>query len=173
MSAAATPLEASEGYEAFQLEQRGIDLIPESDRKMRPMGLFWLWSGAVWNVEFLFYGVLICTFGLSFPQAILAILIGNLAYMFLGFASLPGPLAGTTAFMVSRAPFGRNGNRLPSVFNWITPVSYTHLDVYKRQMRGRPITCSVRASLGMLRRSDATRSVRRGTGAIDPSPRGR
>ena len=121
---AAEPLEASEGYEAFQLEQRGIDLIPESDRKMRPMGLFWLWSGAVWNVEFLFYGVLICTFGLSFPQAILAILIGNLAYMFLGFASLPGPLAGTTAFMVSRAPFGRNGNRLPSVFNWITQVGF-------------------------------------------------
>ena len=55
------------------------------------MGLFWLWSGAVWNVEFLFYGALICSFGLSFPQAIPAILIGNLAYMFLGFASLPAP----------------------------------------------------------------------------------
>jgi len=42
MSAAAEVLETSEAYEAFQLEQRGIDLIPESDRKMRPMGLFWL-----------------------------------------------------------------------------------------------------------------------------------
>ena len=124
MSAAAEALETSEAYEAFQLEHRGIDLIPESDRKMRPMGLFWLWSGAVWNVEFLFYGVLICTFGLSFPQAILAILIGNLAYAFLGLASLPGPLAGTTAFMISRAPFGRNGNRLPSLFNWITQVGF-------------------------------------------------
>ena len=118
------PIEASEEYATFQLEQRGIELIPESDRPMRPWGLFWLWSGAVWNVEFLFYGVLICTFGLSFPQAVLAILIGNLAYAFLGLASLPGPLAGTTAFMVSRAPFGRNGNRLPSLFNWITQVGF-------------------------------------------------
>jgi NCS1 nucleoside transporter family len=124
MSAVAEPLEASEGYEAFQLEQRGIDLIPESDRKMRPMGLFWLWSGAVWNVEFLFYGALIVSFGLSFWEAVAAILIGNLVYAFLGFASLVGPETGTTAFMVSRAPFGRNGNRAPSFFNWITQVGF-------------------------------------------------
>jgi len=124
MSAAAEPLEASEAYEAFQLEQRGIDLIPESDRKMRPMGLFWLWSGAVWNVEFLFYGALIVSFGLSFWEAVAAILIGNLVYAFLGFASLVGPETGTTAFMVSRAPFGRNGNRAPSFFNWITQVGF-------------------------------------------------
>jgi len=32
---------------------------------MRPSGLFWLWSGAVFNVEFLFYGTLIMTFGLT------------------------------------------------------------------------------------------------------------
>jgi purine-cytosine permease-like protein len=42
----------------------------------------------------------------------------------LGFASLVGPSTGTTAFMVSRAPFGRNGNRLPSLFNWITQVGF-------------------------------------------------
>jgi hypothetical protein len=34
-------------YAAFKIEQRGIDLIPDSERKMRPSGLFWLWSGAV------------------------------------------------------------------------------------------------------------------------------
>ena len=130
MSAVAEPLGASEGYEAFQLEQRGIDLIPDSDRKMGPMGLFWLWSGAVWNVEFLFYGVLIVAFlGLSFPQAVLAILAGNIFYAFLGFASLPGPETGTTAFMVSRAPFGRNGNRIPSVFNWLTQVGFEILGI--------------------------------------------
>jgi NCS1 nucleoside transporter family len=124
MSAAAEATEASEAYVPFQLEQRGIDLIPETDRKMRPWGLFWLWSGAVWNVEFLFYGALIVSFGLSFWQAVAAILVGNLVYVFLGFASLPGPETGTTAFMVSRAPFGRNGNRAPSVFNWITQVGF-------------------------------------------------
>jgi hypothetical protein len=31
---------STESYQAGKLEQRGIDLIPESDRKMRPSGLF-------------------------------------------------------------------------------------------------------------------------------------
>ena len=115
---------STEAYEAFKLEQRGIELVPESDRKMRPSGLFWMWAGATWNVEFLVYGALLLTFGLSFYQAILAILLGNIVYLFLGYASLWGPDTGTTAFMVSRAPFGRNGNRVPSLFNWITQVGF-------------------------------------------------
>jgi len=113
-----------ETYSAFSLEQRGIELIPESQRPMTPSNLFWLWAGAIWNVEFLVYGALIVSFGLSFYQAVLAILVGNLVYAFLGWASLTGPATGTTAFMVSRAPFGRNGNRVPSVFNWVTQVGF-------------------------------------------------
>ena len=111
-------------YEAFKVEQRGIDLIPESERHMSPAGLFWLWAGGIWNVEFLVYGALIMSFGLSFAQAVAAILIGNFFYVFLGLLSLQGPLTGTTALMVSRAPFGQNGNRLVSFFNWLTQVGF-------------------------------------------------
>ena len=116
--------EPSERYEAFRLEQRGIELIPEAERPMRPAGLFWMWAGAIWNVEYLVYGALVVSFGLSFMQAVVAILVGNLAYAFLGLTSLPGPETGTTAFMVSRAPFGRNGNRVPSLLNWVTQVGF-------------------------------------------------
>ena len=42
-----SPAQVSQEYTAFKIEQRGIDLIPDSERKMRPSGLFWLWSGAV------------------------------------------------------------------------------------------------------------------------------
>ena len=118
------------GYAAFKIEQRGIDLIPDSERKMRPAGLFWLWAGAVFNVEFLFYGTLIMTFGLTVVQAIAAILIGNLFYTLLGWASLQGPKTGTTAFMVSRAPFGANGNRLVALFNWFTQVGFEIEGIY-------------------------------------------
>jgi purine-cytosine permease-like protein len=111
-------------YEAFKVEQRGIDLVPDNERSMRPWNLFWLWAGAIWNVEFLVYGALLVSFGFSFGQAVLAILVGNLAYAFLGLASLQGPEAGTTAFAVSRAPFGRNANRVPSLFNWLTQVGF-------------------------------------------------
>ena len=34
-------------YVAFKVEQHGIDLIPESERKMKPGGLFWLWAGGL------------------------------------------------------------------------------------------------------------------------------
>ena len=113
-----------EDYAAFKLEQRGIDLVPDDERVMRPSGLFWLWAGAIWNVEFLVYGALIMSFGLSFPQAVFAILVGNVFYVVLGVASLQGPETGTTAFMVSRAPFGKNGNRSVSFFNWLTQVGF-------------------------------------------------
>jgi len=119
------PLEETpQEYAAFKIEQRGIDLIPDAERKMRPSGLFWLWSGAVFNVEYLFYGTLIMTFGLSVPQAFAVILIGNVSYVLLGWASLQGPKTGTTTFMISRAPFGQNGNRLVALFNWVTQVGF-------------------------------------------------
>jgi cytosine/uracil/thiamine/allantoin permease len=63
----AQPVEEPGEYAAFKIEQRGIDLIPDSERKMRPSGLFWLWGGAVFNVEYLFYGTLIMTFANHFP----------------------------------------------------------------------------------------------------------
>jgi NCS1 family nucleobase:cation symporter-1 len=111
-------------YEAFKVEQHGIDLISPTERGMKPANLFWLWAGAIWNIEFLVYGALIMSFGLSFKQAVLAIVIGNVSYAFLGLASLQGPTTGTTALMVSRAPFGRNGNRLVAFFNWLTQVGF-------------------------------------------------
>jgi nucleobase:cation symporter-1, NCS1 family len=107
------------------VEHRGIEHIPAGSRWGRPSGLFWMWAGAVWNVEFLIYGALaVVVFGLSFPQAVLIIVIGNLFYLLTGLASLQGPRAGTTAFAISRAPFGPNGNRMPGFFNWVTQVGF-------------------------------------------------
>lgn len=107
------------------LEHRGIEYVPREERWGRPANLFWMWAGAIWNVEFLIYGVLgVVVFGLSFSQAVLIIVVGNLSYVLTGLASLQGPKAGTTCFGVSRAAFGPNGNRVPSLFNWVTQVGF-------------------------------------------------
>jgi nucleobase:cation symporter-1, NCS1 family len=107
------------------VERRGIEYVPESERWGKPANLFWMWAGAIWNVEFLVYGVLaVVVFGLSFTQALLIILIGNLSYLLTGLASLQGPQGGTTCFGISRAAFGPNGNRVPSFFNWVTQVGF-------------------------------------------------
>jgi purine-cytosine permease-like protein len=122
--------EIPQEYAAFKIEQRGIDLIPDGERKMRPVGLFWLWSGAVFNVEYFYYGTLVMFFGLSVWQAVAVILIGNLFYCMLGVASLQGPQTGTTTFMISRAPFGQNGNRMVALFNWVTQVGFEIEGIY-------------------------------------------
>ena len=86
------------------VEHRGIEHIPQADRWGRPSGLFWMWAGAVWNVEFVVYGALaVVVFGLSFAQAVIVILVGNLFYVLTGLASLQGPQACTTTFAISRA----------------------------------------------------------------------
>lgn len=107
------------------VEQRGIEHVSHGDRWGKPSGLFWMWAGAVWNVEFVVYGALgVVVFGLSFAQALLIILLGNISYVLTGLASVQGPKAGTTTFAISRAPFGPNGNRMPSFFNWVTQVGF-------------------------------------------------
>jgi purine-cytosine permease-like protein len=107
------------------VEHRGIEYVPEQSRWGTPSGLFWMWAGAVWNVEFLIYGTLgVVVFGLSFVQAVVIILIGNLFYVLTGLASLQAPQAGTTTFAISRAPFGPKGNRMPGFFNWVTQVGF-------------------------------------------------
>ena len=105
-------------------EARGIDHIPVSERRGRPRDLLWMWAGALFNVEYLVYGALVVSLGLSFWQAALVIAVGNLSYLVTGIGSLQGPAAGTSVFAITRAPFGSNGARLVSVFNWITQVGY-------------------------------------------------
>ncbi len=105
-------------------EQAGIDYIPVSERRGSPVDLFWMWAGALFNVEYVVYGALIISFGLSFWQAALVIVVGNLSYLVAGVGSLQGPAAGTSVFAISRAPFGPRGARIVSVFNWMTQVGY-------------------------------------------------
>jgi len=105
-------------------EQRGIDYIPQSERRGKPIDLSWMWAGALFNVEYVVYGALIVSFGLSFWQAAAVVVIGNLSYLITGLGSVQGPEAGTSAFAISRASFGPNGARGVSLFNWITQVGY-------------------------------------------------
>lgn len=107
------------------IEPKGIEHIDHGERWGGPSNLFWMWAGAVWNVEYVVYGtLLVVIFGFDFAQAVFICLVGNLFYVLTGLASLQGPKAGTTAFAIGRAAFGPNGNRMPSLFNWVTQVGF-------------------------------------------------
>ncbi len=83
-----------------------------------------MWAGSAINVEYFVYGALLMGFGFSFWTAVSIIVIGNLSFLILGMASLQGQETGTTAFTISRAPFGTNGSRIVSFFNWITQLGF-------------------------------------------------
>lgn len=115
---------SQEPYQAFVIEQRGIAPVPDHDRHMTLPSLFWMWAGSIFNVEYVVTGVLIVFIGLSFVQAVIAILIGSLSFFLVGLASVQGPRTGTSTFAITRAPFGPRAGRGMSVFNWVTIVGY-------------------------------------------------
>lgn len=117
-------LDAAISREGRGIEQHGIDYIPPAERHGKPLDLFWMWGGALWNIEYVVYGALVIAIGLSFWQAFAIIVLGNLTYLIAGLGSLPGPAAGTAVFTISRAPFGPRAARGISGFNWITQVGY-------------------------------------------------
>lgn len=110
--------------DVFVIEQRGIDLVPEAERRGRPSDLFWMWAGTNLNVFYVVNGAVFISLGLSFAQSLLVILIGNLAFLGVGLTSLQGPKTGTATFAINRAPYGRNGGRGLAIFNWLTVVGF-------------------------------------------------
>ena len=110
--------------DAFKVEQHGIDFIPESERWATPRDIFGMWAGASVQIEYFIYGAILMTFGLTFAQVVVIIVLGNLSYFLLGLCSLQGPNTGTAVFAINRAPFGPNGSRPISFFNWITQIGF-------------------------------------------------
>jgi len=76
------------------------------------------------QIEYFIYGAILMTFGLTFAQVIVVIVLGNLSYFLLGLCSLQGPQTGTAVFAINRAPFGPNGSRPISLFNWVTQIGF-------------------------------------------------
>ena len=110
---------------AWSVEQHAIDPIPESDRHGRPSELFKMWIGANTNYVVVVTGALALSQGLSFVQALSAIIVGNLlGCIVLGLSSIMGPKSGTSGIMTSRASFGQVGAFFPMAANLLSALSW-------------------------------------------------
>lgn len=107
------------------IEQHGINIIPDAERHGKPRDLFFIWLGTNLNVFYIVNGAVIISMGLSFPQAIIAILIGNCAFFALGLTSQQGPKSGTSTFANSRASYGPNGSRILAAVAWLRGIGWT------------------------------------------------
>lgn len=110
---------------AFGVELNGLNTIHESERKGRARDLFWPWFGANVSVFGLSYGSFLLGFGISFWQATIVGVVGIvISFLLCGFISLAGKRGSAPTMVLSRAMFGVEGNRVPSVLSWLLTVGW-------------------------------------------------
>ncbi|HWD63310.1 MAG TPA: cytosine permease, partial [Humibacter sp.] len=107
------------------VELNALNSIDESERQGTPRGLFWPWFAANVSVLGVSYGSFLLGFGISFWQATIVGILGIVvSFLFCGFISLAGKRGSAPTLTLSRAAFGVNGNKVPSVISWLLTVGW-------------------------------------------------
>jgi len=115
----------SSGASALRIEENGINVIAENERRGLPRELFWPWFGANVSVLGLSYGSFVLGFGISFVQAAIVGLIGIVfSFWLCGIIATAGNRGSAPTMVLSRAAFGVRGNRLPSAISWLLCVGW-------------------------------------------------
>jgi nucleobase:cation symporter-1, NCS1 family len=112
------------GNDAFHIEVRGFDHIPEPERNMSLTHVDYLWVGTSVNLLSFALGALGITMGLNLWLGILAAVLGNLTYAYIGIGSIATVRAGLPVSTLARAAFGVRGNRFNALLSWIASVAF-------------------------------------------------
>src|ERR1700730_5313095 len=111
--------------ETLSVEQNGINVITDAERKGRPSDLFWPWCAANIAVLGISYGSFLLGFGISFWQATIAGVVGTiLSFLLVGFVSLAGKRGSAPTMVLSRAAYGVQGGKLPAALSYILLVGW-------------------------------------------------
>lgn len=109
---------------ALEIEKHGLNVIPESERHGKPRDQFWPWAGS--NVSI--YGISMAAWiggGLAFGQALIAGLVGIFfSFALVGIIALAGKRGSAPTLVLSRAAFGVNGNKLPTLVSYLLLVGW-------------------------------------------------
>jgi NCS1 family nucleobase:cation symporter-1 len=109
----------------LRIEENGINVIAENERKGTPRDLFWPWFGSNISVLGLGYGSYVLGFGISFVQAVV---VGVIAIVFsfwlCGVIATAGKRGSAPTMVLSRAAYGVRGSRLPSGISWLLCVGW-------------------------------------------------
>ncbi|MFX0538825.1 purine-cytosine permease family protein [Ornithinimicrobium sp. Y1847] len=107
------------------VEVNGIDIIDEAERTARPRDLFWPWFAANVSVFGISWGAFVLGFGISFGQAVLVSVVGVvLSFLFCGIIAIAGKRGSAPTMVLSRAPFGVTGQKVPGVFSWLISMGW-------------------------------------------------
>jgi NCS1 family nucleobase:cation symporter-1 len=109
----------------LRVEENGINVISEAERKGHPRQLFWPWFGANVSVFGLGFGAYILASQISFWQALVVGVLGIVVSFWLcGVIATAGKRGSAPTMVLSRAAYGIRGNRMPSVFSWMLCVGW-------------------------------------------------
>ncbi len=107
------------------VEANGLNVIDESERHGAPSSLFWPWFASNISVLSISYGAFVVGFGLNVWQAVGAAVVGIVgSFLLCGFVSVAGKRGSAPTLVLSRAAFGLNGNRVPSLISWVLTVGW-------------------------------------------------
>ncbi|MEV5431645.1 cytosine permease [Streptomyces sp. NPDC052701] len=119
------PLDGPPAARRLRVETHGLDVIGDAERKGTPRTLFWPWFGANVSVLGLSYGAFVLGFGISFPQALTAGVLGIVfSFLLCGLVAVAGKRGSAPTMVLGRAAYGVRGNRLPSVVSWMLTVGW-------------------------------------------------
>lgn len=108
----------------FEVERHGYDAIPADERTMTLRQTAWFWTGTNANLFFLSVGVIAIELGLSTLHALIAVVIGNSLFVFVGVAAVAGVRSGLPTMTLSRAAFGPRGNIPHAFLAWLASVAF-------------------------------------------------
>ncbi len=109
----------------LEVEQHGLNVIPESERHGKPKDQFWPWAASNVSIFGISMAAWILGFGLSIGQAVVAGLVGiGFSFALVGIIALAGKRGSAPTLVLSRATFGVNGNKLPTLVSYLLLVGW-------------------------------------------------
>jgi purine-cytosine permease-like protein len=123
---------AGHGSDQFgSIETRGIDMIPEVERKSRPFELFTVFFGPQFGYGNMLFGALPIAFGLGWWAAFWSITVGSLIGSLVFLAVTPAsPKTGTNTQVTSGGAFGVRGRLIGSGITWFIAMGFFVILVY-------------------------------------------
>jgi len=107
------------------VETTGIEIIDEAERTARPANLFWPWFAANVSVFGVSYAAFILYFGISFWQGVFVAVVGiTVSFMLCGIIAIAGKRGSAPTMILSRAPFGVVGQKVPGVISWLVSIGW-------------------------------------------------
>ncbi|UKY53977.1 purine-cytosine permease family protein [Streptomyces inhibens] len=126
------------------VERNGIDPVPESERHGTPRSLFWPWAASGLSLLCVAYGIYLMGLGLNAWQAIVTGAIGYvLSFLLVGLISIAGARTGAPTMAIGRASFGLHGNKLPTLFSYVSNVGWETVLVALSSLGGSAILARV------------------------------